>query len=158
MADPTTTIESKIEKTLLDFIGAFPSGSPALAIAYPNIGFTPVVTQPYLRVAIIWPPDSRRRLGVAFGSSYLHQGMMQVAAFYPINKGPLPAAEMAGKLIDYAAEGTKLPRIVEDDPFVVSIGRMDGSPGAPYRGTAIPEPNWYSVPVWIPWTAAVPGR
>jgi len=107
--------------------------SPALATAYENAPFTPVVGTPYQRVFLLpAAPDNPE-----MGRKVMEQGILQVSLAYPLGAGPAAATARAELIratfyrgASFTASGVtttveRTPEIapgrVEDDRYVVPV-------------------------------------
>ncbi len=107
--------------------------SPALATAYENAPYTPVVNTPYQRVTMLLAQPANDE----FGPIYREQGFLQVSLAYPLNAGAAAATARAQLIRSTFARGntftasgtsvhvTKTPEIlpgrVEEDRFVIPV-------------------------------------
>lgn len=107
--------------------------SPALATAYENANYSPVVGTPYQRVFVLRAaPDNPE-----IGRFTIERGIMQISLYYPLGTGPA-AAEARAELIrttfyrgaSFTASGVttiieRTPEIspgrAEDDRWVVPV-------------------------------------
>lgn len=65
--------------------------SPALATAWENADYSPVVGTPYQRVNLMFAEPSNPEIG----RLYTERGILQVSLAYPLGAGPTPAANRA---------------------------------------------------------------
>ena len=107
--------------------------SPALATAWENVPYTPVVGTPYQAVYLLRAePDN-----IEIGSAYTERGIFQINLFYPLDTGP-GAAEARAEVIrdafprgaSFTASGVtthieKTPEIgparIEDDRYFLPV-------------------------------------
>lgn len=107
--------------------------TPALAVAWENSPYTPVVGTPYQRVHLLAAePDNPE-----MGGSVIERGFMQVTLCYPLDTGPGAAAARAelirqtfkrGAAFTASGVTTQIertpevsPAMSEDDRFVVPV-------------------------------------
>lgn len=115
--------------------------SPAVPISWPNLDFTPQGA--YLRPTLL--PARTESMGVSFRAPNDHAGVYQVDVFWPVRENYLNAIECASKIIDHFKKGTKMVR----------SGISVWVDGPPWQSPHLQEPNWFHVPVNIPFRAFV---
>jgi hypothetical protein len=109
--------------------------SPALATAYENAPFAPVVATPYQRVTLLLAEPVNAEIGRT--GLYTEQGFMQVDLAYPLNAGPGVATARADLIrstfyrgASFTASGVTvniertpeiMPGRVEEDRFIVPV-------------------------------------
>lgn len=116
--------------------------TPALATAFENAAFTPVVGTPY-QAANLMPgePDNS-----VYGTNYQERGLFQVTLNYPVGNGAKDALARA-KLIRAAFQrGTS----------IVKSGITTTIEKTPEIGPGASEGAWYQLPVRVRWYANVP--
>jgi hypothetical protein len=115
--------------------------TPVLTVAWENIAFTPPAG-PYLRAFLLPEPTQSQTL------DKLHRryaGILQVDLAMPINGGAAPAETLLASLLTAFTPATSFTE------SSVRIFITDPASAAP----AVSEPNRYTVPVSIPYTAHV---
>jgi hypothetical protein len=133
-----SSIEGQIVELLLEHAGALPI-SPAIAIAYPNISFTPPDGETYLEAVLL--PNTTVTRSVSASGSNQHQGILQISVMHPVGKGAIPALEVAGQVIEHFTRGT----VLHGDGIAVSIIKQ------PWSAPPMTEPDRIRVPVSIPY-------
>jgi hypothetical protein len=114
-------------------------GSPALAIAYPEVAFTPPASGKYLQVDFF----ANRPAWEGLTSGKLAQGILQVTVVWPRGQGILQPGEAAQAVIDHFAKGTSL----YSDGAKVTIGQE------PWSASPVMDGTDCRIPVTIPWVA-----
>ncbi|WP_288639216.1 DUF4128 domain-containing protein [uncultured Comamonas sp.] len=127
-------IDAALESHLLTLPGA-PS------IAWEDVAFTPTVGQAYLQVNQLrnTPIDHAESLDVRED-----RGILQVTVVHPAGGGKVAALELAHKVAQHFALGTRLE-------FAGGAVTVYHSPDI---GTAYPDEGWLRIPVSIRWTTA----
>lgn len=143
MPDP---VEVAIEAALLAEVKAFAAAqSPALAVSYPDISFTPpeaksatspIVYGKYLRVAFRPNPTTR-----IISGPNTHSGLLLVDVFHGSGAGELAPGRIASALISRFRD-----RDLARDGIVVQIRRQ-----VPYRVDMLYDGPWTFIPVRIPY-------
>lgn len=118
--------------------------SPALATAWENTPYTPVQGTAYQRTTLLPAPSRNPSMG---SSTVLTReaGILQVSLFYPEGAGPAAAQARAELTRGHFPRRLTLTA----DGITVHITNT------PYIHPAIQEPDWYHLPVSIPWRADV---
>lgn len=116
--------------------------TPALAIAWQNVGYTPVTGTPYQACFLLPAIPSNPTVGDGF---YREQGIFQISLFYPLLTGA-QAAEARAQLIRTAFKrGTVMisgaVEVMVDTTPEIGQGRAD-------------DDRWH-VPVRVRWSAGV---
>lgn len=138
--------EVAIEGALLDRLNSLVL-VPALTVSLPNIQFPPPQATPstgYLRATFL-PADSIT-LGISYGSSIQHYGLLRVDVFYGLFGGELAPGRIAASVMAWFKRGTQLTR----GAYTVNIFK------APFRGRMVREDVWVMIPVSIPYIAFAP--
>lgn len=111
--------------------------SPALATAWENAPYKPVVGTPYQQVTLLLAEPVNAEVGPASGVYHTEQGFLQVDLKYPLGGGPAAAAARAQLIrttfprgASFTASGVTaivertpeiMPARVEDDRYVVPV-------------------------------------
>jgi hypothetical protein len=131
LASLDLTIFQALAARLDEYVAASP-----IAVAYPNLPFTPVSTLPWLRP---WPLPALATAALYRPTGNQYAGIWQVDVFWPVGQGLPQALAQAGALCGWYARGSKFMRggitVRIEDP--------------PYAGPAMQEPDWLHVPVTI---------
>jgi hypothetical protein len=109
--------------------------SPALATAYENAPFTPVVGTPYQQIALLLAQPANDEIGRA--GLHREEGFLQVDLKYPLSTGPAAAATRAelirstfyrgasftasGVTVNIERTPTIMPARVEEDRYVLTV-------------------------------------
>lgn len=109
--------------------------SPALATAYENTPYTPVVGTPYQRVWLLMADPVNPEMG----RTTRDHGFLQVSLAYPLGAGPSAAATRAELIRDTFYRG----RSFTTSGITVTIEKT------PEIGPGMIEPDRYVVPVRI---------
>lgn len=138
MAEP---VEVAIEYALLTKAQQFASSqSPAIAIALPNVAFTPPTAGAnvkWLRATFLPAPTTSLPTG---SGSDRYYGIMQIDVFHGQGAGELAPGRIASAVIDYFKRGTE----VSKDGFTARVYRR------PSRGPMIVDGGgWVQIPVTI---------
>lgn len=145
-------VEVAIESALLNRLVAL-TFSPVIPLALPNVGtppsreFTPPAAEPganWLRATFL-PADSFA-LGIDYGSSNQHYGILQVDVLGYLGDGELAPGRIAASVIQWFKRGTKVTK----DGFTAEVTRI------PRRGTMVKDDPWVMIPVSIPYLAYAP--
>ncbi|MFZ3286544.1 MAG: phage tail terminator-like protein [Telluria sp.] len=116
--------------------------SPALATAYENVTFSPVVGTPYQRINMLQAAPADLVKGRTLTEL---SGLMQVTLFYPQGTGPA-AAEARAELIKAHFK----------PPMTLTEGAVNVHVNNTARvATGFPDGDRYAVPVSIPWIAYI---
>jgi Bacteriophage related domain of unknown function len=110
-------------------------------VAWPNMGYAPKSTTPYLRPTVLFGFSNIP--GVADDDTAQYDGIFQVDIFWPENQGLTQPINKAKALEDYFAKGTDL----STDEVKIKIQNK------PFISPAQQEPGWVQVPVSVPWRA-----
>lgn len=118
---------------------ATPAFTPTLAIAWPNVKFTPTVGTPYLRATILRGETVQSSLGSA--GLNRHVGLYQIDVFYPVEKGEVLPLQIASQIVERFKRGTSMTRSgvtvrVEAPPSILPMMIDNG---------------WAIVPVRVRW-------
>lgn len=119
--------------------------SPVRRIAWPNAAFAPVAGEIYLEPTVL--PNRTDYGAVGANAPRRHQGLYQISV-----RGPAitPTPEVQDEIADLIIEHFEAETIISNG-VTVRIGSFDGSPGLPYRVSALIESGWRNIPVTIPW-------
>lgn len=98
------TVEATIPDLLLTHLGALVF-SPAMPIAWPNLSFTPPAGE-YLEVTFM--PNTNVNQFIGNNSKTQHQGLLQVTVVSKSGIGIVGPNEVAGKIVEHFAKGTKI--------------------------------------------------
>lgn len=114
-----------------------------LPIQYPEVAFDPP--------AGLWLRAGVFRAGaeqITFGGPHMErrEGVLLITVFDKRGRGLIPATEIA----DSAAAAFGTGRVIEGDDVVLSV------PRPPRVADPVPEPDWISIPVQIPWLCETP--
>jgi hypothetical protein len=137
----TLALHAAIPNAMLGHLATFASQqSPAIAVSWPDVSFSPPNGQPYLEAVHV--PNRSETIGIADDAHALHEGFLQVAVMWPAGSGGLIAAtNLAGEILSHFAKGTKL----EDSDVIVKIDRSGWV--VPY----LQEATHIRLPVLIPY-------
>lgn len=137
------TPTAAIPDALMTAVSAFADAqSPPLAVAFPDILFTPPVGVPYLDVAHL--PNRTDTATIGDGGSQRLQGFLQVAVMWPAGDGgAILASNLAGQVLAHFAKGSRF----SSDGTLVRIIR------AGWVSPPLTEPDRLRVPVSIPYVA-----
>ena len=116
--------------------------TPAIAIAYENMAFTPVLGTPYLRANLLPNSPDNSIMGQA---TYFERGIFQVTACYPLNAGTANAGAKAQAIRNHFKRGTTM---VESSVTVIVTK-------TPSIATAIPDATHYNIPISIEYQAQI---
>jgi len=115
---------------------------PALATAWENVPYTPVIGTPYQSVYLLPAMPDNPTMGTEF---YRERGIFQVSLFYPIQTGPAAAATRAQLIRTTFKRGISMTSngvtVRIDRTPEIGQGRLDGD-------------RWH-VPVKISWFAGI---
>lgn len=111
-------------------------------VAWENRSFTPTVGTPWMRATILPAETTQTIIGIN-GLNKL-MGIYQVDLFYPVGVGSGTARSKSDDVITHFKRGTTATY----SGVKVSIRRA-------WRGTALPEDDWYHIPINIEWYAYV---
>ena len=133
-----SSIEGTIEQAFNTQLQAVAT-SQSVAVAWPNLPFTPVANKGYLKPALL----TGRTLQIVLGArgENRHAGIYQVSVFWPENKATIPARDLAGVVMEAFKLGTQLTQ----DGLIVRVN------APPWPDAALQETGWYQVPVSIPY-------
>ena len=101
--------------------------SPALATAYENVPYAPVLGTPFQAVYLLPATPDNSTMG---DGHYVEQGIFQVSLFYPLQAGPKAAADRAELIRTQFKRGTSMTsgsvtvRIMRTPE--IGQGRVDG--------------------------------
>lgn len=116
--------------------------TPALATAWENVKYDPVVGTPYQAAYVMPASPDNPTLGDGF---YRAQGIFQVSLFFPVQAGALTAETRAELIRTTFKRGTTMTsgavKVVVDRTPEIGQGRVDGD-------------RWM-VPVKIRWSCGV---
>ena len=116
--------------------------SPALATAWENAPYTPVVGTPYQQVWLLPATPDNSALGDDY---YREQGIFQITLMYPLQTGPAAAIARAELIRAAFKRGTSMTSgaatVIVDRTPEIGIGRVDGD-------------RW-AVPVKVRWYAGI---
>jgi hypothetical protein len=114
--------------------------SPSIATQWQNMQYDPVEGTPWQRATVRSNPN--HPLGITEGSGRRWTGEFYIVLFYPRGKGSGAADARAQALMNHFTRGLNLVTttmtVVILEPFVM---------------TAVDEPNWFRLPVQIPFFA-----
>lgn len=118
--------------------------TPAMAIAWENTVFRPVVGTPWLKPSLL---IGSQRL-VSYGKYGLtrHSGIFQIDVVYPAASETVQGAGNLNRRVDELAAWFKPPLSLFSGALTVTIEFAQSS-------RAIEQPDWYSVPLSIGWFA-----
>ena len=132
------TTEGAIAEALIAHFStmALPAG---VRVAYPGISFTPDPGTPHVELFVI--PNTPIQRMIAFGKEPERLGIFQASVFWPEGQGIVKATDLAAKIGQHFARGTKIKEFgtiiwIIDDPDIA----------APLQ-----EKAWLQVPVSIRW-------
>ena len=100
--------------------------TPALATAWENAAFVPVVGVPYQEVNLLLaPPDN-----LTFGDTHMELGFMQVKLMYPLQTGAAAATARAELIRSVFRRGTSFVSggrtvVIQKTPSI-SVGGVEG--------------------------------
>lgn len=116
--------------------------APALAIAWQNVGYTPVTGTPYQACFLLPAIPSNPTLGDGF---YREQGIFQISLFYPLLTGAQDAETRAQLIRTAFKRGTAMTSgsvsVLVDTTPEIGQGRAD-------------DDRWH-IPVKIRWSAGI---
>lgn len=110
--------------------------NPAMEMARPGVAFTPSPGTPHLRIAHLAAGSDMASLGVA--GTQRDRGIYQVSVYFPAGQGLGALLGRAAAVADHF----KRLRLTEAD--------VDVQCEVPQLGPVIPEADWVSVPVSVP--------
>lgn len=118
-------------------VSAFAAGlSPAIPVAFPGIGFTPLASGFWLEV--VWIPNETANYGMEDDAPSLLQGMAQVNVCFRPGLGIVGGLQLAGAVVQAFPKGTRLADRVR-------VYRK------PWVANVIEDPERVMHPVTIPW-------
>jgi hypothetical protein len=132
-----------IAEALLAKVATLSVGSPALPIAYPEVGFDPEADSQdgkYLDIRDF--PNRPRWEGVTAGK--LDQGLLQITVVWPRGQGVIDAKAAADEVMAHFAKGTVM---------VHGSAKVKVS-SEPWQAAPLSDALELRVPVSIPWTAS----
>lgn len=129
-----------IEEALHSHLRAF---DVEVKISWPNQDFSAINGIEYLRPTVI-PADTVQATLGEVGENR-HSGLYQVDVFWPANQSSISPKQRGSQIANHFKAGTQLSR----EGLLIRIL----SP--PTVGAGIQEPNWYRVPVTIPYTCDI---
>lgn len=139
-------VDAAIVDSLLWYIGQMTT-TPALAVAYPGIGFSPSLGVPYLDVNVM--PNTADAPALPFNGYVDRQGLLQISTFWPARQGLLKPMQIASQVATYFGGGARISR----NGIVVQFNDQARV------ASSLQESDWLQVPVIIPWRCVVdPGR
>jgi len=116
IASVRTALESKLNAM-----------TPAVAIAWNNLGYTPVTGTPYQACYLLPAKPDNPTLGDGF---YRMQGIFQISLFYPTGVGPQTADKRADLTAAAFKRGTTMTsggiKVLVDEAPYIGQGRADG--------------------------------
>lgn len=116
--------------------------TPTLAIAWQNVGYTPVTGTPYQACFLLPATPSNPTVGDGF---YREQGIFQISLFYPLLAGPGTAEARAQLIRTTFKRGTAMTSgsvsVLVDTTPEIGQGRAD-------------DDRWH-IPVKIRWSAGI---
>lgn len=115
--------------------------TPALATAYENVPYTPVVNTPYQAPFLLPAQPANPEIG----PGYTEQGIFQVSLFYPKDKGPKDALARAALI------RSTFPFAASFASGAVTVNIIATPEIAPARV----EEDRYLIPVRIRWRARI---
>ena len=116
--------------------------APAIAIAYENRTFSPIVIIPYLQVNLLPNTPDNSIMGQA---TYFERGIFQVTLAYPLGAGTLAAGIKAQAIRDHFMRGTTM---VEAGVTVIVTN-------TPRIAPAMVDADRYRVPISIEYQAQI---
>ena len=116
---------------------------PERRVAYPNISFSPIEGEIYLRSAYL---PNQSDFGAVGSNLRRHVGLYQVDVVGPTNAGPVPQLEVVDAVIEHFV-GQNIVR----NSKTIRIGAFDGSSGVPSAAPELIQDGWRTIPITIPW-------
>lgn len=137
----TEPIDVAVQTALLTHLASPELTDPSTPVAYPLVDYTPAPGTAYFKVQPILraAPESPF---LAWGSSVIYSGILQVDAVVPAAEGEAPGLRLAAAVVERFARGTAL-----DSP----VGRIHVV-GVPSIATAIRDDAWNRFPVSVRFT------
>lgn len=141
MANPAT-----VALLLLDRCDNMIIGTPPLAVAMPDVAFTPPVDETtkkaltYLRVDLFM--NAQLWQGLSTGS--IDQGLLQITVVSPEGRGVIRPLEIVQQVRQVFPKGLRL----------FGFGTRVKISGEPYAATPIPGDVSTDTPITIPWVAS----
>lgn len=132
-----THIEAKIIEALVGHYDTLSLTEITGGTAYPGASFKPT-RAPFVRLQVFKNDPIQNQ--ISFGRDPIRQGLFQASVFWTEGKGIVKPTEVAGKIADHFARGTK----ITGTGFVVRIDEDSTI------GSDIQEKDWVQVPVTIP--------
>jgi len=117
--------------------------SPTRRVAWPDLTFTPLVNEIYLRPRFL---PGRSNFGAVGSTLRRHVGIYQVDVCGPPTKGSIPQMEVVDAVIEHFVS-----QVIVRNNASIRIGSYDGSSGVPYQSPELLEGGWRTIPITIPW-------
>jgi hypothetical protein len=133
-------ITAQIIDGLLTYLGTLSIGSPPLPIAMPGRQFRPPASGKYLEATFM--PNQPGPPLIPFGSADRHQGLLQIAVYWPVDEGHVTPLDIAGNVVKAFRRGT----VIASGALRIHIYET------PWASQPIQEASTVEVPVTIPWT------
>lgn len=100
------------------------NASPALAVSYPGIDFTPPAEGEWLEMRFF--PNETQNIGLADDGPSAHRGFVQLTACHRPGTGIVSGITLAGAIIAQFAKGSTIGNAtVEKKPWLTSVVTMD---------------------------------
>lgn len=135
------TVDAAIPSALFAHVTAFAEAqSPAIAVSFPGIEFSPVDGEPYLQAQHL--PNRTQNVFIGNQAPSQHVGLLQVSVMWPAdNQGEIPAKDLAGALLQHFSKGTVL--------FIDGVNVRIEQKG--WISPGLDEPDRLRVPCTIPY-------
>lgn len=125
--------------------------TPALSVAWPDAAFPGLNSDgtekpkppAYLRVQFL--PNDTDRLFIGNGEPHRFKGLFQVSVVWPAGQGIVAPLDIAGKIVEHFAEGSRFP-------IGAGVLRIDKRPSV---ARPLQEADHIQIPVTIEWVAYV---
>ncbi len=124
--------------------------TPAWPVAWENVSFAPVVGTPWMRARVLFGRTTALGFGQDAGEEW--SGVLHVGIFTPAGKGPKAAEDRATLIRGDRAAGT-------EGLFFRGLNLFSSGVAVtclqPYDGPPAEEPDWFSLPVLVPFSVYV---
>lgn len=124
--------------------------TPAWPVAWENVPYHPTLGTPWMRARVLF--GRTEPLGVGQGAGEAWEGVFHIGIFTPAGRGPQAAEARATAIRGDRTAGVQ-------GLFYRGLNLVSGGVAVtilqPYDGPPQEEPDWFSLPVLIPFSAYI---